>query len=173
MTGLARIEPDREAPELPRLVRSHRRELIAGLSRLPHIPRGKPSVGLANRQPSHSTSPTTTGATSRTGLTHQAIATYNDNSIALTFRDSHDPGRKSMTLPPYEFLRRFLQHVPLKDLHRVRAYRERRWQFGNRLRCAGSNLASRMDDIRRTRVCYALRVQLDGRPQPLRVLGLS
>lgn len=173
MTELARIEPDHEAPELRRLVRSHRRELIAVLSRLPHIPWGKHWVGFANRSLSHSTSSTTSVATCRTALSDKAIATYNDNSIALTFRDSHDPGRKSMTLPPYEFLRRFLQHVPLKGLHRVRAYRERRWQFGNRLRCAGSNLASRMDDIRRTRVCYALRVQLDGRPQPLRVLGLS
>lgn len=58
----------------------------------------------------------------RTALSDKAITACNDNSVAFTFRDSRSQRRQSMTLPPHEFLRRFLQHVPLKGLHRVRAF---------------------------------------------------
>ena len=45
-----------------------------------------------------------------------------DGRVTFTYRDSRDQTRKRMTLPAHEFLRRFLQHVPTKGLHRARAY---------------------------------------------------
>ena len=45
-----------------------------------------------------------------------------DRSVTFNYRDSGDSQRKAMTLPAHEFLRRFLQHVPRKGLHRVRAF---------------------------------------------------
>jgi hypothetical protein len=58
----------------------------------------------------------------RTALTDKAIVACDDRSVTFTYRDSRDGLRKSMTLPAHEFLRRFLQHVPLRGLHRVRAF---------------------------------------------------
>lgn len=57
----------------------------------------------------------------RTALSDKAILA-GDHAITFAYRDSRDHQRKSMTLDPHEFLRRFLQHVPLKGLHRVRAF---------------------------------------------------
>jgi Putative transposase len=42
--------------------------------------------------------------------------------MTFRYKDSRDHRRKTMTLPAHEFLRRFLQHVPPKGLHRVRAF---------------------------------------------------
>jgi hypothetical protein len=58
----------------------------------------------------------------RTALTDKAILAVDQRSVTFAYRDSRDGQRKCMTLPPYEFLRRFLQHVPLRGLHRVRAF---------------------------------------------------
>ena len=42
--------------------------------------------------------------------------------MSFRYKDSSDGKRKTMTLPGHEFVRRFLQHVPRKGLHRVRAF---------------------------------------------------
>jgi predicted RNA-binding Zn-ribbon protein involved in translation (DUF1610 family) len=58
----------------------------------------------------------------RTALSDKAITACDDRSVSFTYRDSRDGVRKPMTLPAHEFLRRFLQHVPLRGLHRVRSF---------------------------------------------------
>jgi len=58
----------------------------------------------------------------RTALSDKAITACNDRSVTFSYRHSHDGRHRSMTLPAHEFLRRFLQHVPLRGLHRVRAF---------------------------------------------------
>lgn len=58
----------------------------------------------------------------RTALTDKAIIGSTHKEVTFTFRDSQTHQRKTMTLSAYEFLRRFLQHVPPKGLHRVRAF---------------------------------------------------
>ncbi len=58
----------------------------------------------------------------RTALSDKAITACDDRSVTFHYRDSDDGGRRPMTLPAHEFLRRFLQHVPLRGLHRVRAF---------------------------------------------------
>jgi len=58
----------------------------------------------------------------RTALTDKAIVACDEHSVSVAYRDSSDHRRRCMTLPPPEFLRRFLQHVPAKGLHRVRAF---------------------------------------------------
>ena len=58
----------------------------------------------------------------RTALSDKAITACNERSVSFSYRRSRDGIRKHMTLPAHEFLRRFLQHVPLRGLHRVRAF---------------------------------------------------
>jgi hypothetical protein len=58
----------------------------------------------------------------RTALTDKAIVGCDDNTVSFAYRDSRDQQRKCMRLPAHEFVRRFLQHVPPKGLHRVRAF---------------------------------------------------
>lgn len=58
----------------------------------------------------------------RTAISDAAITHCDPQAVSFTYRDSRDGQRKSMSLPPEEFLRRFLQHVPPKGLHRVRAF---------------------------------------------------
>ena len=58
----------------------------------------------------------------RTALSDKAIVHCDDNVVSFSYRDSRDHRRKRMTLKAHEFMRRFLQHVPYKGLHRVRAF---------------------------------------------------
>lgn len=58
----------------------------------------------------------------RTALTDKALVAYDERTVSVAYRDSRDDQRRCMTLPAQEFLRRFLQHVPAKGLHRVRAF---------------------------------------------------
>lgn len=58
----------------------------------------------------------------RTALTEKRIAACDHQSVTFTYRDSESGKRKNMALSGGEFLRRFLQHVPLPGFHRVRAY---------------------------------------------------
>jgi hypothetical protein len=58
----------------------------------------------------------------RTALTDKAIVGCDDKTVSFAYRDSRDQQRKCMTLPAHEFVRRFLQHVPPKGLHRVRVF---------------------------------------------------
>jgi hypothetical protein len=58
----------------------------------------------------------------KTAISEQAIVATDDRTVTFGYRDSRDQRRKTMSLPADEFLRRFLQHVPLRGLHRVRAF---------------------------------------------------
>jgi hypothetical protein len=58
----------------------------------------------------------------RTALSDKAIVGCSEHTVSVAYRDSRDHQRKCMSLPAHEFLRRFLQHVPPKGLHRVRAF---------------------------------------------------
>jgi hypothetical protein len=58
----------------------------------------------------------------RTALTDKALVACDDRSVTFTYRRSGETFRRAMTLPPDELLRRFLQHVLPKGLHRVRSF---------------------------------------------------
>ena len=58
----------------------------------------------------------------KTAIADGAIVACTDHVVTFRYRDSRTHERKTMTLPPHEFLRRFLQHVLPKGLHRVRAF---------------------------------------------------
>jgi hypothetical protein len=58
----------------------------------------------------------------RTALSGKALLAADDQHVTFRYRDSRDEQHKTMTLPVDEFLRRFLQHVPPKGFHRVRAF---------------------------------------------------
>ena len=45
-----------------------------------------------------------------------------DRTVTFRYRDSRDHRHKVLTLPADEMLRRFLQHVPPRGMHRVRAF---------------------------------------------------
>jgi hypothetical protein len=51
----------------------------------------------------------------------RSVAT-DERTVTFRYKDSRTQERKTMTLPVDEFLRRFLQHVPVKGLLRVRNY---------------------------------------------------
>jgi hypothetical protein len=58
----------------------------------------------------------------RTATANNAIVHCDDHTVTFRYRDSRDHRRKTMTLPAHEYLRRFLQHVPPRGFHRVRAF---------------------------------------------------
>src|SRR5690606_17951720 len=58
----------------------------------------------------------------KTALSDRQVVSFNERTVTFRYTDSRDHRRKLMTLPAHEFLRRFLQHVPPKGFHRVRAY---------------------------------------------------
>ncbi|MEZ4296661.1 MAG: IS91 family transposase [Polyangiaceae bacterium] len=58
----------------------------------------------------------------RTALSDKAILADDHHGVTFSYRRSQDGQRRTMTLPPDEFLRRFLQHVPPKGFHRVRTF---------------------------------------------------
>jgi hypothetical protein len=58
----------------------------------------------------------------RTALSDRAVVACDEQQVTFRYRDSRDGRSKLMTLPGEEFLRRFLQHVPPRGLHRVRAF---------------------------------------------------
>lgn len=58
----------------------------------------------------------------RTAITDRALVACDDEKVTFRYRDSRDHRSKQMTLRADEFLRRFLQHVLPKGLHRVRSY---------------------------------------------------
>jgi hypothetical protein len=58
----------------------------------------------------------------RTAISDHAIVACDERQVTFRYRDSSDGRSKLMTLPGAEFLRRFLQHVPARGLHRVRAF---------------------------------------------------
>ena len=58
----------------------------------------------------------------RTALSDTAIVSSDDDNVTFRYRDGRTHELKTMKLPAKEFLRRFLQHVPPKGFHRVRAF---------------------------------------------------
>lgn len=58
----------------------------------------------------------------RTALGESALVASDERSVTFRYRDSRDQRQKTMTLSGPEFLRRFLQHVPPRGFHRVRAF---------------------------------------------------
>jgi hypothetical protein len=58
----------------------------------------------------------------RTAISDRALLNDDHERVTFAYRDSRDHQPKRMSLPPHEFLRRFLQHVLPKGLHRVRAF---------------------------------------------------
>jgi hypothetical protein len=58
----------------------------------------------------------------RTAISDRPIVACDEWHVTFRYRDSRDGRSKLMTLPGTEFLRRFLQHVPPRGLHRVRAF---------------------------------------------------
>jgi hypothetical protein len=58
----------------------------------------------------------------RTALTDKRIVASDGERVTFTYRDRRDGKRKVMSLGGHEFLRRFLQHVPPRGFHRVRAF---------------------------------------------------
>ncbi len=58
----------------------------------------------------------------KTAISDQALVAFDDRTVTFRYRDSRDHQRKVMTLAADEFLRRFLQHVPQRGFHRVRAF---------------------------------------------------
>ena len=58
----------------------------------------------------------------KTALSNRAIVECTARTVTFRYRDSKDHRLRLMTLPPADFLRRFLQHVQPRGFHRVRAF---------------------------------------------------
>jgi hypothetical protein len=58
----------------------------------------------------------------RTALSDKAIVACTDETVTFSYRKNDESHSRTMVLPATEFLRRFLQHVPPKGFHRVRAF---------------------------------------------------
>ena len=58
----------------------------------------------------------------RTATSDKSIVSSGERSVTFSYRDSGNGERKTMTVDAHDFLRRFLQHVPPKGFHRVRAF---------------------------------------------------
>jgi len=86
----------------------------------------------------------------RTALTDKAILACDERSVSITYRDSRNNQPRYMTLPAHEFLRRFLQHVPAKGLHRVRAFGLLHPAHRSSLRQLQLTLATRAPDAPRS-----------------------
>lgn len=58
----------------------------------------------------------------KTALGNHTVLAVDEHTVTFRYTDSSTHERKLMTLPVFEFLRRFLQHVPPKGFHRVRHF---------------------------------------------------
>lgn len=58
----------------------------------------------------------------KTAIGNHAVVESNERTVTFRYTDSRTHERKLMMLPVFEFLRRFLQHVPPKGFHRVRCF---------------------------------------------------
>jgi hypothetical protein len=81
----------------------------------------------------------------RVAITNHRILSIDDGKVAFRYSNARDHQGRTMTLPATEFIRRFLQHVLPKGLHKVRYYGL--WAPSNRqrLRQLHSTLASEVD----------------------------
>jgi hypothetical protein len=63
--------------------------------------------------------------THRVAISNRRLVAADDGGVSFRWKDYRieGPGRwKTMTLPPHEFIRRFLMHVSPKGFHRIRHY---------------------------------------------------
>ena len=63
--------------------------------------------------------------THRVAISNRRLVAFNERGVTFRYKDYRDNGKtrwKSMTLPPDEFIRRFLQHVLPQGFHRIRHY---------------------------------------------------
>ena len=58
----------------------------------------------------------------RTAIGDKALVACDERSVTFRYRNSRTHKQRVMTLAAHEFLRRFLQHVLPKGMHRVRAF---------------------------------------------------
>jgi hypothetical protein len=58
----------------------------------------------------------------RTAITDARILGVTDTSVTFRYQDRRTQTRKVITLAPFDFLSRFLQHVLPRGMHKVRAY---------------------------------------------------
>ena len=58
----------------------------------------------------------------KTAIGNHAIVATDEHGVTFRYTDSRTHKRHPMKLPIFEFLRRFLQHVPPKGFHRVRCF---------------------------------------------------
>ena len=58
----------------------------------------------------------------RTAITNDRIVSLQNGQVTFRYRKTGEQRERLMTLPVFEFLRRFLQHVLPKGLHKVRHY---------------------------------------------------
>jgi hypothetical protein len=58
----------------------------------------------------------------RIALTNSRIVSTEDGQVCFRYQDSQDQRWQTMTLPAYECIHRFLQHVSPQGFHKVRYY---------------------------------------------------
>ncbi len=58
----------------------------------------------------------------RTAITDEPIIAADDERVTFRYTDTATQRRKECTLDAAEFMRRYLQHVPLPGQHRVRYF---------------------------------------------------
>jgi hypothetical protein len=58
----------------------------------------------------------------RTAMSDRALLGMDDRTVTFRYRDGRDHRHKVLTVPADEMLRRFLQHVPPRGMHRVLAF---------------------------------------------------
>jgi hypothetical protein len=58
----------------------------------------------------------------RIAITNSRLVSIDDGQVTFRYQDSDTSQWRVMSLPALEFIRRFLQHVPVKGFHKVRYY---------------------------------------------------
>ena len=58
----------------------------------------------------------------RIAISNGRLISLEDGKVTFVYKDSRDGRKKRMTLPVFEFMRRFLQHVLPSGFHKVRYY---------------------------------------------------
>jgi len=79
----------------------------------------------------------------RTAITNSRIVALDASSVTISYKDRKSSRLRTCRLPGHEFMRRFLQHVLPKGLHRVRYFGL--WHPSNRARAAQVRLRLTLD----------------------------
>jgi hypothetical protein len=107
----------------------------------------------------------------RVAITNHRILAVDDGKVTFRYSNTRDGRGTTMTLPAHEFIRRFLQHVLPKGLHKIRYYglwassnRQRLQQLQSALGCQGNVSCVVCPDLPTQQTSSASR--LDGTPCP-------